>query len=68
MRKLIGTLSPSLVNLDSPIDIRLPGNHISGTVPTNLTAAIMVMGAQINGSHGDDGTSLLPLLPKIRRK
>jgi hypothetical protein len=28
----------------------------------------MVMGAQINGSHGDDGTSLLPLLPKIRRK
>ncbi|KAB2614516.1 receptor protein kinase TMK1 [Pyrus ussuriensis x Pyrus communis] len=36
-RKLIANLSPSLAKLDSLIDVRLPGNNISGKVPTNFT-------------------------------
>ena len=35
--KLNGTLSPSVVNLHSLIEIRLAGNHIKGPIPDNLT-------------------------------
>ncbi|CAI9778310.1 unnamed protein product [Fraxinus pennsylvanica] len=34
---LNGTLSPSLVNLPSLLEIRLGGNNLHGTVPANLT-------------------------------
>lgn len=34
---LTGTLSPSIVNLDSLLEIRLGGNSINGTIPRNLT-------------------------------
>ncbi|XP_061349326.1 receptor-like kinase TMK3 [Gastrolobium bilobum] len=35
--KLNGTLSPSLVKLDSLLEIRLAGNNIAGTVPSDFT-------------------------------
>lgn len=59
-RKLIGTLSPSLVNLDSLIDVRLPGNNISGTVPTNLTQLKSLRTLDISGND------IEPPLPKFR--
>ncbi|KAL7226241.1 hypothetical protein ACSBR1_021382 [Camellia fascicularis] len=34
---LSGTLSPSLANLPSLVEIHLGGNHMSGTVPTKLS-------------------------------
>ncbi|XP_062015948.1 receptor protein kinase TMK1-like [Rosa rugosa] len=59
-RKLNGTLSPSLVNLDSLIDIRLAGNNISGTVPTNLTELKSLTTLDISGNN------IEPPLPKFR--
>ncbi|KAA8544341.1 hypothetical protein F0562_022391 [Nyssa sinensis] len=35
--KLNGTLSPSIANLDSLMEIHLGGNNLSGPIPTNLT-------------------------------
>ncbi|PRQ32600.1 putative protein kinase RLK-Pelle-LRR-IX family [Rosa chinensis] len=59
-RKLNGTLSPSLVNLDSLIDIRLAGNNIRGTVPTNLTELKSLTTLDISGNN------IEPPLPKFR--
>ncbi|KAM5584969.1 receptor protein kinase TMK1-like [Rosa sericea] len=59
-RKLNGTLSPSLVNLDSLIDIRLAGNNIGGTVPTNLTELKSLTTLDISGNN------IEPPLPKFR--
>ncbi|KAK7371200.1 hypothetical protein VNO78_36768 [Psophocarpus tetragonolobus] len=35
--KLNGTLSPSLAKLDSLLEIRLAGNNITGSIPSNFT-------------------------------
>lgn len=35
---LSGTLSHSVANLGSLVDIRLEGNHINGVVPSNWTS------------------------------
>ncbi|PON51809.1 Serine/threonine protein kinase [Parasponia andersonii] len=59
-RKLNGTLSPSVANLHSLLEIRLAGNHINGTIPENLTALEHLRLLDLTGNN------LEPPLPKFR--
>ncbi|XP_073022691.1 receptor protein kinase TMK1-like isoform X2 [Primulina eburnea] len=57
---LNGTLSPSLANLQSLIEIHLEGNNLHGTIPTNLTFLRSLRLLNIRGN------SFEPPLPRFR--
>ncbi|XP_023521261.1 receptor protein kinase TMK1-like [Cucurbita pepo subsp. pepo] len=59
-RGLLGTLSPSISNLDSLIEIRLAGNNISGIVPQNFTSLKSLRLLDLTGNNFE------PPLPKFR--
>ncbi|KAL7198412.1 hypothetical protein ACSBR2_020832 [Camellia fascicularis] len=48
---LNGTLSPSLANLPSLMEIHLGGNHVSGTVPTKLSELKSLRLLDISGNN-----------------
>ncbi|THF99038.1 receptor protein kinase TMK1-like [Camellia sinensis] len=50
-QRLNGTLSPSLANLSSLIEVHLGGNNISGQVPTNLTELRSLRLLDISGNN-----------------
>lgn len=50
-RMLNGTLSPSLANLPSLMEIHLAGNNIGGQVPTNLTLLKALRLLDISGNN-----------------
>ncbi|KAL2506959.1 Leucine-rich repeat protein kinase family protein [Forsythia ovata] len=58
--RLNGTLSPSLVNLPSLLEIHLGGNNLHGTVPANLTLLRSLRWLDLSGNNFD------PPLPKFR--
>ncbi|XP_030506178.2 receptor-like kinase TMK3 [Cannabis sativa] len=58
--KLNGTLSPSLANLTSLLEIRLSGNHLNGTIPENLTELEHLRLLDLTGNN------LEPPIPKFR--
>ncbi|XP_057483527.1 receptor-like kinase TMK3 [Actinidia eriantha] len=58
-RMLNGTLSPSLANLHSLMEIHLGGNHINGQVPANLTGLNALRLLDIPGNN------FQPPLPKL---
>ncbi|GFZ17742.1 leucine-rich repeat protein kinase family protein [Actinidia rufa] len=58
-RMLNGTLSPSLANLHSLMEIHLGGNHIHGQVPANLTGLKSLRLLDITGNN------FQPPLPKF---
>ncbi|XP_011090307.1 receptor protein kinase TMK1 [Sesamum indicum] len=57
---LNGTLSPSLVNLSSLLEIHLEGNNIHGTVPANLTQLRSLRLLNLSGNNFE------PPLPRFR--
>ncbi|CAN4099023.1 unnamed protein product [Withania somnifera] len=59
-KKLTGTLSPSLANLDSLLEVHLKGNSLHGQVPTNLTELKFLRLLDLSGNNFD------PPLPKFR--
>ncbi|XP_062082554.1 receptor protein kinase TMK1-like [Humulus lupulus] len=59
-RKLNGTLSPSLANLTSLIEIRLSGSHLNGTIPENLIELEHLRLLDLTGNN------LEPPLPSFR--
>ncbi|VFQ71425.1 unnamed protein product [Cuscuta campestris] len=50
---LEGTLSPSLASLNSLVEIRLPGNHLHGKVPAELTSLRSLRLLDISGNNFD---------------
>lgn len=58
--KLNGTLSPSLANLESLLEIHLGGNSLSGLVPMNLTRLKSLRLLDLSGNN------FVPPLPKFR--
>ncbi|KAM3307589.1 receptor-like kinase TMK3 [Capsicum chacoense] len=59
-KNLTGTLSPSLANLDSLLEVHLKGNSLHGRVPTNLTELKFLRLLDLSGNNFD------PPLPKFR--
>ncbi|KAL0909757.1 hypothetical protein M5K25_020654 [Dendrobium thyrsiflorum] len=59
--KLSGTISPSLGELGSLVDIRLGGNNLSGTIPANLTGLSMLRMLNVSANN------LSPPVPKFSR-
>ncbi|KAK6144179.1 hypothetical protein DH2020_020999 [Rehmannia glutinosa] len=57
---LNGTLSPSLVNLPSLLEIHLEGNNLHGTVPSNLTRLSVLRLLNLSGNNFE------PPLPRFR--
>lgn len=57
--KLNGTLSPSLANLESLLEIHLGGNSLSGLVPMNLTRLKSLRLLDLSGNN------FVPPLPKF---
>ena len=48
---LNGTLSPSIGNLDSLVEIRLGGNNLTGTIPVNLTKLGNLKRLDVSGNN-----------------
>ncbi|KZV17390.1 hypothetical protein F511_23073 [Dorcoceras hygrometricum] len=57
---LNGTLSPSVANLRSLLEIHLEGNNLHGTIPTNLTLLRSLRLLNIHGNNFE------PPLPRFR--
>lgn len=49
--RLNGTLSPSIGNLDSLVEIRLGGNNLTGTIPMNLTKLTSLKKLDVSGNN-----------------
>ncbi|KAJ6817192.1 receptor protein kinase TMK1-like [Iris pallida] len=58
--KLSGSISPSLGELDSLVDIRLGGNNLTGTIPENLTKLRFLRMLNVSANN------LSPPVPKFR--
>ncbi|KAA8549953.1 hypothetical protein F0562_001639 [Nyssa sinensis] len=58
--KLNGTLSPSIANLDSLMEIHLGGNNLTGPIPVNLTQLKSLRLLDLSGNN------FLPPLPRFR--
>ncbi|KAI3450760.1 hypothetical protein Pfo_007425 [Paulownia fortunei] len=60
-QRLDGTLSPSLVDLPSLLEIRLEGNNLHGIVPANLTLLKSLRVLNLSGNNFE------PPLPKFHK-
>ncbi|PKA59775.1 putative receptor protein kinase TMK1 [Apostasia shenzhenica] len=58
---LSGSISPSLGELDSLVDVRLGGNNLSGSMPANLTDLKMLRLINVSANN------LVPPVPKFSR-
>uniref|UniRef100_A0A5B6Z006 non-specific serine/threonine protein kinase n=1 Tax=Davidia involucrata TaxID=16924 RepID=A0A5B6Z006_DAVIN len=58
--KLNGTLSPSIANLESLVEIHLGGNNLNGPIPSNLTQLKSLRLMDLSGNN------FKPPLPKFR--
>ncbi|MCD7458764.1 hypothetical protein HAX54_039102 [Datura stramonium] len=59
-KNLTGTLSPSLANLDSLLEVHLKGNSLHGPIPANITELRFLRLLDLSGNNFD------PPLPKFR--
>ncbi|GAA0154393.1 hypothetical protein Leryth_014763 [Lithospermum erythrorhizon] len=64
-QKLNGTLSPSLVKLDSLVDIHLGGNNLHGRIPANLTELKYLKLLDLTGNSIDPPIPKFPSSVKV---